>query len=448
MRSLRRFVALVAFLLAAPLARALPLLVPITHGVHAATPIAVVPFGREVAAPAGHLGRVVADDLTRSGLFRVLPRRDLLQRPTRTRAVNFLNWQALGMDYLLIGRLEADPHGGWRVLFRLFNVPARRQVMAYVVRTGPGALHTAAHTVSDLVFRRLTGIRGAFDTRIAFVAAEPTAKGRRYVLMVADYDGHDPRPIVRSREPLLSPAWSPHGRRLAYVGYHDGQQVLYIQTLATGKRRIVAERPGLDDTPAFSPRGRRLALTMTPPHRNAAVYIDDLATGKIVRLTESPNIATEPAWFPGGRRLAFTSDRGGSAQIYAKSLPSGRAHRITFHDRYNADPVIGPRGRHLVCVTRLAGELRIARLGLKKGGWRLLTPGPLDDSPSLSPNGVMAVFTYLDGNRRSLATVSMHGHAIVPIPLRLPPGTSVGTPAWGPWTPGDPPVSGGGFGAQ
>lgn len=410
--------------------------VPITHGVHAATPIAVVPFARSVpGAPAGHLARVVADDLRRSGLFRLLPRADILQRPTHAAAVNFLNWQALGMDYLLIGRLEADPHGGWRVLFRLFNVPARRQIMAYVVHTGPGALHTAAHTISDLVFHRLTGIRGAFDTRIAFVVALPTLHGRRYALMVADYDGHDPRPIVRSHMPLLSPAWSPHGHRLAYVGYHDGHQVLYVQTLATGRRTIIAARAGLDDTPAFSPGGRRLALTLTPPHGNAAVYLYDFASGKTVRVTESPNIATEPAWFPNGRHLAFTSDRGGSAQVYAKTLPSGRSHRLTFHDHYNADAVIGPHGKHLVCVTRLAGELRLARMGLG-GGWRLLTPGPLDDSPSLSPNGEMAVFTYLDGKRRGLATVALHGRAIVPIPLHLPPGASVGTPAWGPWTGG------------
>ena len=435
MPAFRRLPVLVALLLAAPVARA-SLEVPITHGVHAATPIAVVPFGRGVAsAPAGRLGRVIADDLTRSGLFRVLPRRDLLQRPTRTRAINFLSWQALGMDYLLIGRLEPDPHGGWRVLFRLFNVPARRQIMAYVVRTGPGALHTAAHTVSDLVFRRLTGLRGAFNTRIAFVAAEPAAHGRRYLLMVSGYDGHHPRAVVRSREPLLSPAWSPHGRRLAYVGYRKGRQILYVQTLATGQRTVVADRPGLDDTPAFSPGGRRLALTLTPRRGNAAVYVYAFATGKTVRVTRSPNIATEPDWFPDGRRLAFTSDRGGSAQVYTKPLPAGRSRRRTFHDPYNADPVIGPRGQHLVCVTRLAGELRIARLGVK-GGWRVLTPGPLDDSPSLSPNGEMAVFTYLDGKRRALATVAMHGHAIVPIRLRLPPGTSVGTPAWGPWTGG------------
>ena len=154
-----------------------------------------------------------------------------------------------------------------------------------------------------------------------------------------------------------------------------------------------------------------------------------------MRVTESPNIATEPAWFPNGRRLAFTSDRGGSAQIYTKTLPSGRSHRLTFHDHYNADAVIGPHGKHLVCVTRLARELRLARMGLG-GGWRLLTPGPLDDSPSLSPNGEMAVFTYLDGKRRGLATVALHGRAIVPIPLHLPPGSSVGTPAWGPWTGG------------
>lgn len=425
-------------LFVAPAARA-SLEVPITRGVKAATPIAVVPFGREVAgAPAGRLGRVIADDLRRSGLFRVLPRHDLLQRPTRTGAINFLNWQALGMDYLLIGRLEPDPHGGWRVLFRLFNVPARRQVMAYVVRTGPGELHVAAHTVSDLVFHRLTGIRGAFDTRIAFVAREPTARGPRYLLMVSDYDGHDARPIATSREPLLSPAWSPHGRRLAYVGYHDGRQVLYVQTLATGRRVTVSARPGLNDTPAFSPGGRRLALTLTPAGRNAAVYVANLARGTFTRVTMSPNISTEPAWFPGGHRLAFTSDRGGSAQIYEKTLPHGRAHRLTFHDNYNADPVIGPRGRHLVCVTRLGGELRLARENLAGGGWRILTPGPLDDSPSLSPNGVMAVFTYLDGTVRRLATVSVHGRAIVPVPLRhLPPGTSVGTPAWGPWT-GDP----------
>jgi TolB protein len=411
--------------------------IPITHGVNAATPIAVVPFAREVAAPAGHLARVIADDLTRSGIFRTLPRRDLLQRPSRTAAINFLNWRALGMDYLLIGRLEADPHGGWRVLFRLFNVPAHRQIMAYVVRTGPGALHTAAHTISDLVFRRLTGVRGAFDTRIAFVASEPTPRGHRYLLIVSDYDGHDPRVVVRSHAPLLSPAWSPHGRRLAYVGYHAGQQVLYVQTLATGRRTIVTDRPGLDDTPAFSPGGRRLALTLTPPHGNAAVYLYDFAKGTMRRVTRSPNIATEPSWFPDGRRLAFTSDRGGSAQIYAKALPAGRAHRLTFHDGYNADPQVGPRGRHLVCVTRLGGALRLARLGLK-GGWRLLTPGPLDDSPSLSPNGMMVVFTYLDGRKRALATAAVHGRAIVPIRLRLPPGTSVGTPAWGPWTSGSP----------
>jgi TolB protein len=412
----------------------------ITHGVRTATPIAVVPFAWQVGGrPPFQPATIIAHDLVRTGLFRTLSRRDLVQQPTRPAQINFLNWKALGMSYLVIGRVVQDhPGGGWRLVFHLYNVPAAHQVLAFAIPTNLQRLRLTAHDASDLIFEKLTGQLAPFTSRIAYVESRRQGPHRRYALMIAGYDGYDPQAVVRSLQPIVSPAFSSHGNRIAYVSFENGFPSIYVQNLATGQRRRVLNRPGLDETPVFTPGGGHLLVTVTSEGGSSAIGRLNLRTLKFHFLTHASGINTEPAEFPGGERMAFTSDREGSVQIYRKALPGGRTHRLTFHGHYNAAPAISPTGHEMVFVARKQGLLRIARMNLKKHTIHLLTPGPLDDTPCFGPGGSIILFSAYQDHHRILETVSTHGDVIRPIRIPLGAGESITTPAWGPDLPGSP----------
>ncbi|MHB1543726.1 MAG: Tol-Pal system beta propeller repeat protein TolB [Gammaproteobacteria bacterium] len=414
--------------------------IQITRGIRVATPIAIIPFAWKVPGP--HrvaVADVIAHDLSRTGLFKALPRHDLIQRPTRPGAINFLNWKALGMDYLVIGHIQPRQEGpGWLLIFHLYNVPAGNQVLAYAVPTSPKRLRLTAHYVSDLIFQKLTGQKAPFTSRIAYVESKAIGLTHRYRLMVADYDGHRARAVLRSSHPIVSPDFSPGGNRIAYVSFASGFPAIYVQNLKTGQRRRVLARTGLNETPVFTPGGHALLVTVSGSGGNAEIGRLDLQNGLLRILTHTPGINTEPAWFPGGRRMAFTSDRGGSAEIYVKHVHSGRTRRLTFKGHYNAAPAVSSTGGFIAYVARLEGLLRIARMNLKTGVIRILTPGPLDDSPSFAPGGALILFSAWQRGRRILETVSTRGHTIWPVRLPLGPKDSVTTPIWGPDLPGTP----------
>jgi TolB protein len=428
-------------LLAAPAWGALH--IRITHGVRTATPIAVVPFAWQAGGrPPFPVATVIAHDLVRTGLFRTLSSRDLVQRPSRPAQINFLNWKVLGMSYLVIGRVVPGHRpGGWRLVFHLYNVPAAHQVLAFAIPTNRQRLRLSAHDASDLIFEKLTGQLAPFTSRIAYVESHRQGARRSYALMIADYGGHHPQAVVRSVQPIVSPAFSPHGNRIAYVSFENGFPAIYVQNLANGHRRRVLDRPGLDETPVFTPGGTHLLVTVTSAGGSSAIGRLNLRTLGFRILTHASGINTEPADFPGGGRLAFTSDREGSVQIYVKTLPSGRTRRLTFHGHYNAAPAVSPTGRELAFVARGQGLLRIARMTLKNHAVRLLTPGPLDDTPCFAPGGSIILFSARQGNHRVLETVSTHGDVIRPIRIPLAAGESVTTPTWGPDLPGSPHLS-------
>ncbi len=408
------------------------LVIKITQGVNQPTPIAVVPFGwgGSGASPLD-VARVVRDDLARSGLFAPLPPAKMLARPTTAKAVHFVNWKAVRVNDLVIGSVTPTP-SGYNVRFRLYNVYTGRQLLGYVLPSAPDALRFTAHVVSDMIYKQLTGIPGAFATRIAYIKRVTAGKGTRWELVVADADGANARVVVKSPGLLMSPTWSPNGRELAYVEFASSRSHIYIQNIATGQRRLVFARPGLNSAPRFSPDGKRLAVVLSSSPGNPDIYILDLASGKLIRVTHSPAIDTEPAWMPNGKAIVFTSGRGGSPQVYEKNLDTGSVQRLTWQGGYNARPVVSPSGKKIAFVHRENGALHIALINLASGNMRLLTNGPADVSPSFSPNGAMILYSTVMGRRQMLATVSVDGQ--VRQELFGTAGTLV-QPVWGPFPP-------------
>lgn len=430
----RRSLAVGALLWALPAAAVLR--IEITQGVEGAFPIAVVPFAWQGpgAGPPEDVGAIVARDLRLSGRFSLLPAADMPGRPHHAGQVAFPAWRAVGVDAVVVGRLKALGPDAYAVQFQLLDVYQRRQLIGYSIPARRGQLRRVAHRIADLIYEKLTGERGAFDTQVAYVSVVRGADGAKvYRLVVADSDGARPRTIVTSRAPLLSPAWSPDGREIAYVSFESGRPQVFVQTLATGARRVAASFPGLNGAPAWSPDGRRLALALSRDG-NPEIYVLDLASGTLRRLTRDPAIDTEPAWSPDGRWIAFTSDRGGSPQIYRVPAEGGRVERLTFEGGYNARPRYAPDGRSLALVHGARGRYRIAVLELASGTLQVLTDGRLDESPSFAPNGRMILYaTRGPGGRGVLAVVSADGR--VRQRLVLQEG-EVREPAWGPFRPG------------
>ncbi len=405
------------------------LTIEITRGAEGALPIAVVPFGTQGPPPPVDVAQVIAEDLRRSGRFAPLERGDMIAFPHSGREVSFRDWRLLDVGSLVVGRVLREGTG-YRVQFQLFDVFRGIQLAGYSIPTEAGRLRRTAHQIADIVYETLTGEPGAFATRIAYVTVSRGPDGAsRYVLTVADADGHDPRPVLRSRQPILSPAWSPDGRRLAYVSFEGGRSKVYVQELATGRREAVAAWPGLNSAPAWSPDGRRLALTLSKDG-NPEIYVLDLQSRALRRLTRHLAIDTEPAWSPDGRHIVFTSDRGGGPQLYRIPAEGGRAERLTFEGRYNARAAYAPDGRRLALVHRERGRYRIAVLDLEDRTLQLLSDGPLDESPSFAPNGSMILYATQRDGRGTLAAVSVDGR--VRQRLSAPEGDTR-EPAWSPF---------------
>lgn len=380
----------------------------ITQGVRDAVPIAVVPFGGQAEGGAVDVAAVIANDLQMSGRFAPLERADLVARPTSGADIRFEDWRLLKSDFIVVGRIEPAATG-LTVVFELFNVRTGASLLAQRLPSSERGLRVTAHRVADLVFERLTGIPGAFSTRIAYVTMDGRPPAQRYRLVVADADGHNPRTAMESGEPIMSPAWSPDGQNLAYVSFEGKASAVYVQRLATGERRRVSARAGINGAPAWSPDGRRLALTLSRDG-NLDLYTLDLATQTLTRVTSDDAIDTEPEWSQDGRALYFTSDRSGNAQVYRVALDAARkAERLTFMNGYNARPRLSPDGKELALVTLDRGGYRIAVMELASGNLRVLTDARQDESPSFAPNGAMLIYATRDRGRGALAIVSSDG---------------------------------------
>jgi TolB protein len=394
-------------------------------------PIAIVPFGGQAEGAGTDVAAVIANDLRMSGRFAPLEQRDLVARPTAGAEIRFEDWRLLRADFIVVGTVEPDA-AGLAVNFELFNVRTGASLLSQRLPSTERGLRATAHRVADLVFERLTGTPGAFSTRIAYVAVEGRPPSQRYRLIVADADGYNPRTIADSTEPLMSPAWSPDGRNLAYVSFEGKASAIYVQRLATGERRRVSARSGINGAPAWSPDGARLALTLSRDG-NLDVYTLELASQALARITTDEAIDTEPEWSRDGASLFFTSDRAGSAQIYRVALDGDRrAERVSFTNAYNARPRLSPDGKELAMVTLDRGNYRIGVMDLASRNLRVLTTSGQDESPSFAPNGAMLIYASRERGRGELATVSADGA----FRQRLSSDQGdVRDPAWSPFPP-------------
>lgn len=407
--------------------------IEITGGMEGALPIAVVPFGWEgEGAPPEDIAGIISADLRRSGRFAPLSEERLVGRPHHGSEVNFSDWRQAGSDNLVIGRVERAG-ARYRIEFQLFDTVRGEQLAGYSIRTQDGTLRRIAHQISDIIYEKLTGERGAFDTHIAYVTAVTGPDGeKRFRLAVADADGYNEQVILTSTQPLMSPAWSPDGLRLAYVSFEKGRSAVYVQYVRTGKREEVASFEGINSAPAWSPDGARLALTLSRDG-NPEIYILDVGSGALQRITNSYAIETEPAWSPDGRSLVFTSDRGGRPQIYQVELgprgATGSPRRLTFEGEYNARAAFSPDGRYISMVHGDRGAFRVGILDAETGALRVLTDTRLDESPSFAPNGSMIIYATEVGGRGVLEVVSVDGRAHQRLILQQ---GDVREPAWSP----------------
>lgn len=410
-------------LLSAPFSARAAMEIEVVGGAVSQIAVAMVPFQAAPGQPAPALTEIAGNDLERSGQFR---RVDVggAQQPSSPAQVNYEVWRGRSADALVIGQVAALPGGRFDVRFYLLDAVKRTQLAAFSYNISASQWRATAHQIADIVHEKLTGIPGAFSSRIAYVQKQ----GTRYELRVADADGQNPRTVVRSTEPVISPRFSPDGARVLYVSFEDRKPVVYVQSLQDGGRRKVAAFKGSNSAPAWAPDGRRLAVVLTRDEASQ-IYLINLDGSGLTRLTRSGNIDTEPVFSPDGKTLYFTSDRGGSAQIYQMPAGGGEARRVSFSGSYNVSPAVSPDGRYLAYISRDEGRFRVVLHELASGQIRVLTDTARDESPSFAPNGQAVLYATVQGGRGILGAVSVDGKTRARLSES---GVDAREPAWGP----------------
>lgn len=425
------------------------LTIEISEGYDNAIPIAIVPFGFEsVVLPVEStstkiklsppplqesapldLAQVIGADLRRSGQFKPLLNSSMPSYPTSVEQIEFRQWRPLDIDNMLIGKLVDQGGGFYQVDMRFMDVLRKKQVLGKRWNQVPKEnLRQIAHQISDLIYEELTGVRGAFNTQIAYVTMRKKGKKRHYTLEVADSDGFNAQAILKSTQPIMSPSWSPDGKKLAYVSFENGRSEVFVQSLDGAYRHKMAGFKGINSAPAWSPDGTKLALTLSKDG-SADIYIMDVKSKKLKRLTRKWSIETEAIWAPNGQSLFFNSDRRGQPQVFQVFLDTQEIRRVSFEGRYNANPEISPNGRYLAMVHGQGG-FNIGLLDLYTDEFNVLTDTFLDESPSFSPNGEMILYAMNRGGKGQLAVVAIDGNTSQI--LRVKNG-EVREPAWGPF---------------
>ena len=425
----------------------------ITEGRDDARPVAVVPFKFESASevkvePPHDFAKIIANDLERSGKFKPVETAELPQTPNQITDIDIDAWKELGVDGVVYGIVKETAPGKYMVSYDLIDPYNDKAVMESSIPSGSYPLvdqsfhlmvlktklvnsdnfRWAAHIAADEIYEALTGERGAFATQIAYVQVDRLAT-KPYNLNVADSDGFNQTNVFSSKKPIMSPTWSPDGNKLAYVSFENGRSEIFIQTIASGQRELIASYKGFNSAPAWSPDGTKLAMVLSKDG-NPELYVMDLASKRLTRLTRHYAIDTEPSWNPDGKSLIFTSDRGGKPQIYSVSLAGGDAERVTFEGRYNAGAEFAPDGKTIVMVHQNNGNFHVAAQDIDTGNLTVLTKTSLDESLSVAPNSSMIIFSTVDGRQKVLSAVSMDGRFKARLPANV---GEVKAPAWSPY---------------
>jgi TolB protein len=404
------------------------------QGVAQPTPVAIVPFGWEGQAPGMPLdvSRVVTDDLARSGRFAPIGEDKMLQKPTDGEDVDFQDWSFVGVEAVVVGKVIQNAENSYTVQFQLFDVFGQRMLVGYrMPNVTRATMRGAAHRVADMVYEKLTGIKGVFGTRVAYITAKQQGDGRLYSLVVSDQDGFNEHTIMESNDPIMSPAWSPDSRQLAYVSFEGNQSSIWVQTLRTGNRFRVSSKPGINGAPSFSPDGRKLVVTLGGVDGNLDIHVLDINTRQATRLTTHRAIDTEGTWSPDGEYIYFTSDRSGGPQVYRIRATGGSPERVTFEGSYNARPRLSPDGTKLAMLHNDRGNYRIAVMDLKRKDLLVLSTGRQDESPSFAPNSDILIYATRQGRNGVLETVSADG--LIRQKMASRAGGDVREPVWSPF---------------
>lgn len=399
----------------------------LTQGISQALPIAVIPFSDQPNLNASdNISSIVTADLKNSGRFRIVE-----HAGDNGRATDYGYWKSVGADSVVTGTVRTLSPTQYEVSFELLDPNNANHILLNQKFTvASNSLRALAHHISDLVFQKLTGIPGIFSTRMAYVVFDPQGDPRkRYRLEVADIDGFSPKSLLISTQPIMSPAWSPDGKKIAYVSFEKKQSQIYYVDVRTGQRRLITSYRGMNQAPAWSPDGRKMAVVLSKSGQ-PEIYLVDMMTGALTQITRSDSINTEPSFSPDGRSLLFMSDRGGSPQIYRYDFASGETARVTYDGNYNATPSYTPDGSQIVMLHRNGG-FYIGVQDVRSGIVTSITHGGNDISPSVSPNGQMVLYSARYQGRASLALVSIDGRIQLTLPSRE--GTNVQNPAWSPY---------------
>lgn len=405
------------------------LTIEISQGVDNPTQIAVVPFKvKRGVKISDDIAAIMDSDLLRSGQFAPIQRNNMLSLPSKVRDVFFRDWRAINAQYVVVGTIAGAGDGNLELSVSLVDVVRQQEVLNRKIIGQSSKLRSLAHAASDAIYEQITGIKGAFSGRILYVSSDKLDDGFIYRLHMADTDGYNERIIIESSEPVLSPAWSPDAKQIAYVSFEGRKPAIYRQVLATQEREKLSDFPGLNGAPAWSPDGKHMAMVLSKDG-NPDIYVMNLETKALKRVVRHFAIDTEPTWMPDGKSLLFTSDRAGGPQVYRVNVASGKISRVTYEGKYNSRPQVLPDGSGFVVITQRSGNFHIALQKFDNDRIWILSQTALDESPTIAPNGFMLLYATKYKGQGILAAVSVDAG----IKFRLPSSsTNVRDPAWSP----------------